>query len=185
LYGSSSNCISNATIKTHGFYGIVLSESFDSKSSVNKIVNCEVADCGFAGISITGISTIDLCRQNCVTHCHIHNNAKGVQMIRSKKNYVEQCDIHDNVYGVRVNNIGVKIYEMFKVNHINYNNIYNNEEAGYLGELSYSDAKHNWWGSALGPSFTTIGRKLGMGDKMDFLVGFLSYFPWSIKPYDL
>ncbi len=57
---------------------------------------------------------------------------------------------------------------------INYNTIENNV-IGIQGFLCIINARHNYWGSPMGPG----GRDIGIGDKLIWIFGRIFYFPWN------
>ena len=48
-----------------------------------------------------------------------------------------------------------------------------------MGLFSFSNnARYKWWGSIKGPRFLPIG----IGDRILWIVGWISFFPWLLKP---
>ena len=146
LYASNNSKIENCTLKGFSFYGIVLSEGFDSASKRNEISNCKIYECGFSGIAIYGVG-IDPVHKNCISHSKIFNNdVRGITILNSKENLIKGCVIYNNSVGICSNYILPYLPMMFKKNHIHNCNIYQNDVALFC-IFSNLDARYNWWGT--------------------------------------
>lgn len=158
---------------------------------------------------------IDASRGNIIRNCSIFDHYKEsgfladgivisrdhIGLIRARNNEITNCDIYDNEMGIftyetlmikiEKNNVsnnsylGIASVRSF-LNHINYNNIYDNggfkpalDSGGVVSRLAFIDAHHNWWGSSWGPSWLVFQNR---GDKLIRFFGWASFRPWEREP---
>ncbi len=99
----------------------------------------------------------------------IMHNGWGIKIVSySYGNAVLRSRIEHNMIGVQT--------KVAWNNRINYNIIENNA-IGIEGMFCITNARHNYWGSSLGPG----GRWIGNGDRVIWFFGRIFYFPWSVS----
>jgi len=117
---------------------------------------------------------------NKITSNAVTANDIGLELQWSHYNIITRNDIIVNRIGLNLTNaISPKI---------NYNNIYKNQEYGMFFTSMLPNARYNWWGSKLGPSWflQVFGDRVWMGEiKILKLRGIgirCICFPWQKKP---
>ena len=113
------------------------------------------------------------------------DNSIGIFLSWSHYNVIIQNDI-------RKNNVGIKLYHAISPK-ISYNNICGNCEDGIVFTGSLKNAKNNWWGSILGPSFifSIFGdRVIGVNERgrlklKSRTTRFTGCRPWRRAPVDI
>ena len=152
----------------------------------NIVRNCSIfghyKESGFLadGIAITRdyIGLIKA-QNNEITNCDIYDNEIGISMLFTLKTKIEQNNISNNSY------FGIGLFISF-LNHINYNNIYDNggfepslDSSGVMCWGGFIDVRNNWWGSSRGPSLLLFPNR---GDKLVRRFGLTSFRPWATEP---
>ena len=127
------------------------------------ILNCIVSHNGF------GIKTAD-CSNVCISHSDLFwNTHAGISIWEDSKDIeIKNCEITENFrFGIYVENS--------KCNLVN-NNIYSSLFEMY-SEQSLCDARDNWWGSPLGPTFLEHIKN----GRLFFKFNSIQFFPWLLK----
>ncbi len=164
VFGASNVFISNCDINTYNFSGISIS---------SPVSNCTILDCsishGYVGIDMGPVDAK-------VERCIITENFWGIRMGSTSKDakvFVRYNNIENNSYGIYV-------CTGISNSYINYNNIYNNN-IGMKAEFLVCNARYNYWGSPLGPSYL-LGLR---GDRIQTTLAKVFYFPWLVEEYGL
>jgi len=112
-------------------------------------------------------------RPNSKSYAYTKDNVKII------KGKIEQNNISNNSY------FGIGLFISF-LNHINYNNIYDNggfepslDSSGVMCWEGIIDVRNNWWGSSRGPSLLLFPDR---GDKLVRRFGLTSFRPWATEP---
>lgn len=120
--------------------------------------------------SNSGVAVFNASNNNVLNNIII-NNTLGIGLSKSSDNIIQGNNILNNA-------IGVSLIPLSNRNVISYNNIFRNKFFGIIGVLSFSNnARHNWWGSMSGPKLLFIGS----GDRILWILGRISFFPWSLE----
>jgi parallel beta-helix repeat protein len=183
----SSNIIENCVFG-YNIRGLQL-----EKSDKNTIKNCSFHSNSEAALIIQG-GLIIPCWKNNVSYCDFTDNLIGVLLLDTWRNKIHHCTIANNSY------IGV-ISTSSSSDQITLNNIVNNgrnntsalDLAGAYSCRSFLDLRHNWWGSAKGPSVSLlIGvnywwkvlpiRIVNNSDVVMLRYGAAIHFPWLSAP---
>lgn len=201
-----NNCIENCQFY-HNAFGLHLEESFGTtinkcyihtnglgiyakKSSNSKIYQCSVSDNNQDGGGVWFFN----CKNFDIYDCNIEHNGAGVKLSNSEGT-LSYCNLDFNMYhtiklenskNVIISNCNVRnsyrnaIVVQGSDCNIEHNNIVGNTLFG----LKYGDyscnARNNWWGSIIGPSYVD----LGFGDRISFKLFGFKFIPWAIKPFD-
>jgi parallel beta-helix repeat protein len=173
LSETEQNNIVNNTIIGNKLFGISLIRSYQYNVIKNNCISSNEVGIGFEYGSNWNIITLNT----------VIDNNLGVVLNWSHYNNIIYNNIHNNQIGIKLN------YVLSP--DINYNNIYSNRKYGLVstGFINMCMAKHNWWGSILGPSIILPFR----GDKVVFLnqtgemqlicnriFRFITCFPWEL-----
>ncbi len=155
LYNGGHNTIKNCVITDTQIHGITL-----LLSDNNVITNCSFSSHKYFGIYLNQSNS------NLISKCEsFENKISGVFIKMCSQVVVEECNIVNN------KDSGIQIISSDNI-FINNNNIYSNNKLGIFGMESYADARHNYWGSMLGPF---------LGDKIQRQGGWIYFFPWKLK----
>ncbi|KAA0001642.1 MAG: hypothetical protein FE048_05175 [Thermoplasmata archaeon] len=159
LEKSSKNVIERCNVyKNSGNEGGIFLISSDS----NKIGNSTLS------YNVWSIRMVE-CIGNAISNCSITKSRYGIKMENCRANEIYRCNILHNRYGIYLEKCGFE--------KINFNNIEGNYMYGIYAKLSFANARHNWWGSPIGPR--------GRGDRLTTLASKISYIPWLLQPLDL
>jgi len=169
---TEQNIIADNTVANNKLFGIYAIRSFHNLfehnclSSNNKGIWLEYAS-----------------NWNEITKNTIVNNSLGIILNWSHHNVINRNNILNNKEGIKLNNALSPT--------ITYNNIYNNHIYGILFIDKIPDAKYNWWGSKLGPSWLLpiFGDRVWMGGtgllKLRGTGIRLVCYPWLKQPVNI
>ena len=167
-YHSKNNTISN-NFFSYNFYGIHLCNRTD-----NNIIRYNV----FSYNEYNGI-LLENAWNNKVIHNQIGpHNCIGLMMLYSRLNIIKYNDIKNNNY------CGVGYMLHSRNNHLNFNNICGNEYGVLAGPGCYENARHNWWGSKMGPSLFI--KTPNRGDLILYypVVSRIKFWPFEREPIE-
>jgi len=184
---SMFNTISFSYIHTNGIACLF------EDSSNNEMRHCNISD---NSVNIGGIF-IKNCLNINITNCIICHNGAGISIDSSKEVSITNCNLCLNTHfaiSLRTTSFDIvvtkcKIIDNFRFGIylekgnsciIKNNNIYGNELYGIYSKFVDCNARHNWWGSPLGPSHTV----LGLGDKITWIPDQIKIFPWLVNSLD-
>lgn len=184
LQQAANNFIKDIDAHTNGI-ALFFNESFH-----NDVSRCNIHDNNDnqGGIFIGSSRYIN------ISKCNISHNGFGIRFIDSSHIHLSRCKMCRNMHnGLSIENsseitisncelanslrYGIHMRDSSFIS-IKYNNIYNSTLYGIYAESTFSNARHNWWGSPIGPS----GRAIGFGDKVMWKKGCVFYFPWLSHP---
>ena len=171
LYESKRNLIKNNKIFQNNKYGIFGIRSFHNIISHNEISKENI------GIRFEYASNWNEINNNTIMNCSIGLSFKQSHYAKIFENIIKQ------------NNIGLKLYKAINPK-IQYNNIFSNKDYGLIYINTTLDAKHNWWGSVLGPSgiLKIFGDRLvqtndeGKYKLFNSIKKYIVCFPWKLSP---
>jgi parallel beta-helix repeat protein len=181
---SSDNLVKHCYLRTNGI------AFFISQSSELRITLCNISD---NSVNIGGVFIVG-CTDVMVSNCLIRHNGAGMSISSSRKISVTNCSFYWNThyglilrrksYDVVVTQTEIRDNFRFGVyierdNHVLINscNIYNNTLFGIYSKTPNCDARHNWWGSPLGPFYNEEGKAF-------WSPGRVRFFPWLLKPVE-
>jgi len=127
-----------------------------------EVNNCNISHNGF-GLRINNCSSVCISNSNFFWNTH---NAISITA-DSEDIYVKNCEIADNFrFGVYCSNSESRLL----------NNNFYDSIVGIYSESSICNARNNWWGSLLGPSFFEHKTR----EKIMSKKGRIRYFPWRL-----
>ena len=127
-----------------------------------EVNNCNISHNGF-GLKINNCSSVCISNSNFFWNTH---NAISIET-NSKDVCVKNCEIADNFrFGVYCSNGKSRLL----------NNNFHGSIIGIYSESSICNARNNWWGSLLGPSFFEHKTR----DKIMSKKGRVRCFPWRL-----
>jgi parallel beta-helix repeat protein len=158
-----------------------------NSSSTIMIMKCNISDnsANLGGLFFITSDNIT------VTQCIIHHNGAGINVYSSESITISHCTFTRNThFAISMRTASTKIFISFceirdnlrygvyveKKNQciLANNNIVNNLLFGLFSQATQCTARYNWWGSALGPSFTIL-RPV---NKVMMVFGRIKSYPW-------
>lgn len=177
--GMHNNIIEDCNIH-HNERGI-----FIGHCSNNIIRNCSIfsqyiegAVCAEGIVIAAMFIDLDLSINNQIINCDISDNEVGIWLVEAFGTKVYKNNVFNNsIHGIAIGCLPFAISTGF----VTYNNIYNNgfediEKWCFYTKLAIIDARHNWWGSKLGPSTKIFPNR---GDKLITQFSFVLFRPWA------
>jgi parallel beta-helix repeat protein len=166
--------------------------AFLLENSLNiKIYHCNISNnC----VNLGGIFIVN-CENITLSNNRIIHNGAGVHLFSSNKINISNCDFILNTHfsiilrtpsnNVKVTNCNIKnnlrygIYiEKSNSCEITKNNIFDNALYGIFSNFINCNARFNWWGSILGPSYFEKKSR----SRITIFLGKIRCVPWLLKP---
>ncbi|MCJ7571619.1 MAG: right-handed parallel beta-helix repeat-containing protein [Candidatus Thermoplasmatota archaeon] len=184
IENSNQNKIYYCYINTNGISCIL------EGSKNSQIFHCNISN---NMVNLGGLFIIN-CINIFVDNSIISHNGAGIHIFSSDSVFINYCEINLNTHyavvlrtpskNIVISNCNIKnnfryafYFEKMNSCKISNCNIYNNSIYAIYSKLSYINAKLNYWGSPIGPSFNFFRKNNGiMG-----LTNIIKFFPWSLK----
>jgi len=165
---------------------------FNGSSNI-QIEKCNISD---NSVNIGGAFFIKCYNVN-INNSIFYHNGMGISIYSSELITIKKCNFYRNTHyamSMRTASKNVIVSQCEIINNyrngfyiepsnnckIIYNNIDNNTLYGLYSKFANCNARYNWWGSALGPSYTEFRSS----SKISIFSSVIRYFPWLIKPLE-
>jgi parallel beta-helix repeat protein len=159
---------------------------------VNDSSNIEIVRCAaFDNNDNQGGLFISMCKDININNCNISHNGFGLRIINCSSIYTSNSNFYWNTHNaikIAANsediclenceiakNFRFGVYSSHSESRLLNNNFYSSI-VGLYSDSSICNARNNWWGSALGPSFFEHKTR----DKIMRKHGRIKYFPWRL-----
>jgi parallel beta-helix repeat protein len=159
-------------------------------------LNTEIYHCNISNncINLGGIFVVN-CENITISNNLINHNGAGVHLFNSNKIIISNCDFILNTHFaiiLRIPSSNVKVINCEIKNNLRHgiyiekgnsceitkNNIMGNALYGIFSNFIKCNARINWWGSILGPSYFEKKSR----DRISVLLGRIRCIPWLLKP---
>jgi len=187
-FQASKNCwVGDCYLHTNGIACL-----FDRSS------NIEVLHCDISNNSVnTGGAFFVKCSNVTINNSIFRHNGAGINIFESDMISITYCDFYLNThFAISMRTASEKVLiSHSEIRHnfrygiyieknnrckITNNNIINNTLFGIRSKFAHCIARYNWWGSPLGPSYTSLRTS----SKITLFTGGIRFFPWLLKPLE-